>query len=138
MMTDFSDAFERHKNDGETLFSSSRWANADHLFGIAAECGLKRLMLAFGMGWDTGRDMPQIRDDRVHVNEAWQRYQHYRAGKWSAKYALSSPNPFTNWDASQRYAAQANFHKAMVEPHKNACDEVGGLLKQALLEGIIP
>lgn len=138
MTTDFYDAFERHKEDAETLFSMSRWANSDHLFGIAAECGLKRLMLAFGMGLDTSsNDMPQLKVDHVHANKVWDRYEHYRAGYGATKYILSSPNPFGDWDASQRYSAQSNFDKARVEPHKKACKEIEDICKKAQLDGII-
>lgn len=137
MNADFHDAFERHNGDAETLFASSRWANADHLFGLATECGLKSLMLAFGMTWDTAKDRPLQGDDRVHVDGTWDRYEHYRAGHGAMKYLLSSPNPFLNWDVSQRYAAEANFAEAFVKPHKAACEEVGDLLNQAHLEGII-
>jgi len=40
---DFLDAHERHWEDAELLFGNRRWANADHLYGLAAECGLKAL-----------------------------------------------------------------------------------------------
>lgn len=49
MNPDFLDAHDRHWNDAEYLFAALRWANADHLYGLSAECGLKRLMIAFGM-----------------------------------------------------------------------------------------
>lgn len=58
MQADYLDAHERHWEDAEHLFQSGRWANADHLYGLAAECGLKKLMLAFGMSYDTSRDRP--------------------------------------------------------------------------------
>nr|VFK54807.1 MAG: hypothetical protein BECKTUN1418F_GA0071002_105616 [Candidatus Kentron sp. TUN]VFK55380.1 MAG: hypothetical protein BECKTUN1418D_GA0071000_103118 [Candidatus Kentron sp. TUN]VFK60455.1 MAG: hypothetical protein BECKTUN1418E_GA0071001_105815 [Candidatus Kentron sp. TUN] len=47
MNADFFDAHNRHWQDWEQLFASERWANADHLYGMAAECGLKCLMQAF-------------------------------------------------------------------------------------------
>lgn len=50
MVTDFMDAHHRHWEDAELLFNASRWANADHHYGMVAECGLKRLMIVFGMG----------------------------------------------------------------------------------------
>ncbi len=67
MQTDFLDAHERHWEDAELLFAQSRWANADHLYGLAAECGLKRLMIVFRMpvAADGG---PQLPHDRVHAD----------------------------------------------------------------------
>jgi len=88
VITDFRDSFERHSKDAKTLFSLSRWANADHLFGLATECGLKQLMLIFGMLWDSSHDKPKERDDRVHVDKAWDRYEHYRSGPEAARYVL--------------------------------------------------
>lgn len=42
--TDFVDAHERHWRDAELLWQHQRWANADQLYGLSAECGLKALM----------------------------------------------------------------------------------------------
>ncbi len=56
MPADFLDVHHRHWDDAERLFAAQRWANADHLYGMAAECGLKRLMRAFGMPFDSARD----------------------------------------------------------------------------------
>jgi hypothetical protein len=69
MNIDFLDAYLRHWEDAEALFGSERWANADHLYGLAAECGLKRLMIAFGMPVTTSGD-PQHRNDRVHADQS--------------------------------------------------------------------
>jgi len=44
MTADFLDAHERHWTDAEILFAQGRFANADHLYGLSAECGLKWLM----------------------------------------------------------------------------------------------
>lgn len=74
MQADFLDANERHWDDAEHLFQAQRWANADHLYGIAAECGLKRLMLAFGMPYDAVRDRPANAQDRVHAEGCWARF----------------------------------------------------------------
>ena len=77
MNTDFLDAHDRHWQDAGLLFESTRMANADHLYGMAAECGLKRLMVAFGMlvGSDSG---PAAKSDRIHANLSWSRYEAYR------------------------------------------------------------
>jgi hypothetical protein len=40
MNADFLDAHYRHWQDAELLFGRGRLANADHLYGLAAECGL--------------------------------------------------------------------------------------------------
>ncbi|MEC5213052.1 hypothetical protein RCH06_001594, partial [Polaromonas sp. CG_9.5] len=73
MNADFLDAHHRHLRDADCLFSASHLANADHLYGMAAECGLKRLMIAFGMQTnDTGA--PENRKkDWIHAEKVWVR-----------------------------------------------------------------
>ncbi len=80
MRTDFLNAHERHWKDAEHLYQIQRWANADHLYGMAAECGLKRLMQVFGMSFDAFRGMPTKREDLVHAHGIWDRYESYRSG----------------------------------------------------------
>ena len=139
MQSDFLDAHNRHWEDAELLFSASRWANADHLYGLAAECGLKRLMMAFGMPVDTTMGNPCNPEDRVHVMEgrkpqnAWTRYQAYSAGVHAATYVLAQPNPFADWDVSQRYARQTNFDQVRTESHHQGANAVRALVTKAIL-----
>ena len=71
MQADFLDAHKRHWEDAERLFQAQRWANADHLYGMAAECGLKRLMQAFGMPLDVSKDRPLKQEDRCRIPDDW-------------------------------------------------------------------
>ncbi len=135
MNADFHDACLRHLDDAERLFGDQRWANADHLFGLSAECGLKRLMLVFGMVFDQQRQRPMAKDDRVHANELWDRYDTYRSGRVS--YGLGLTKPFHDWDVHQRYAHQNNFDQARVEPHRAAARQVRDLLRQADRDGLL-
>lgn len=41
MAKNFSEAAVRHFNDAELLAKASRWGNAGHLVGFAAECAVK-------------------------------------------------------------------------------------------------
>ena len=45
----FPAAHRRHCKDVEPLFAHNRRANADHLYGFSAECGLKAVMKGLGM-----------------------------------------------------------------------------------------
>ncbi len=138
MKTDFLDAHERHWKDAQLLFQNQRWANADHLFGMAAECGLKRLMQVFGMPYDTGKDRPQERDDQQHINKIWDRFESYRSGHaQGASYVLPVPDLFNNWNVSQRYAHQSEFNQVYTELHRQGADAVQALVRQARLEGLI-
>jgi hypothetical protein len=140
MNTDFADAYLRHWADGEFLTSRQRWANADHLYGLAAECGLKRLMLCFGMPFDATRDQPTNQKDRVHADKAWERYESYLNGPQVANpaaYALPGVNPFVDWTAGQRYAAQVHFDETRVQPHRQGALLLQELLQQAQNEGLL-
>lgn len=138
MQSDFLDAHDRHWQDAKQLFEASRWANADHLFGMAAECGLKKLMLAFGMPFDPVEDSPTRKSDKRHVDAIWLRYETYRSGHHQgANYVLTTINPFQNWNASQRYAHQNHFNQAQVEPHRAGAEKVNQLIRKARLEGLI-
>ncbi|MDR2028390.1 MAG: hypothetical protein LBP93_02495, partial [Treponema sp.] len=124
-----------HWEDANYLFSDSRWPNADQLYGYAAECGLKCLMLRFGMAFESEGYPP--REDRVHSNRLWPRYEAYRAGAGAAGYLLPRQNPFDNWHSSQRYADGSTFSQAHVEAHRRGAKFVRGLINKAILEGIL-
>jgi hypothetical protein len=137
MQTDYHDAHNRHWQDAEQLFQAQRWANADHLYGLAAECGLKALMMQFGMFLDS-KDMPKERQDQQHANGIWARYESYRSGhQQGVSYGLPSANPFQDWHVSQRYANQSNFDKTLAESHRTGAELVCNLIKKAQQDGLI-
>ncbi len=138
MHSDFLDAYERHWEDAEHLFKANRWANADHLYGIAAECGLKRLMLAFGMRYDESHGLPHDKADRVHADGVWKRFESYRCGHHQgAGYALPTSNPFGDWSVSQRYAHRSNFDQARAQAHQSGADTVRKLIEKAQKDGLV-
>lgn len=136
MQTDFYDAHQRHWEDAELLFNSLRFANADHLYGYAAECGLKSLMIAWNMPVNAS-GCPTELSDRVHVNKVWDRYETYRSNHFAAHYILPSQNPFLNWDVSQRYVHQSNFGETTVAVHQQAARAVQELVTTARRNGIL-
>ncbi|MFC7421049.1 hypothetical protein ACFQNF_14385 [Iodobacter arcticus] len=142
MNTDFLDAHDRHRQDADLLFEASRWANADHLYGVAAECGLKRLMMLFGMQVEATTGAPKNLQDRAHINEAkkgsaWDRYESYRSGYTAgASYPLPTINPYADWDVAQRYAHQSHFDEVRAKVHQNGANVVHVLIKKAKLDGL--
>jgi hypothetical protein len=138
MQVDFLDAHARHWADAETLFNGQRFANADHLFGVSAECGLKKMMLVFGMPYDQAKDFPSDAKDRKHINDIWMRFESYRCGYASgAGYLLPATNPFHDWDISQRYAHQSGFDQIRAQSHQSGAQIVCALIKKAKIEGIL-
>lgn len=138
MNADFFNAHDRHRQDADLLFSNARWANADHLYGIAAECGLKHMMKSFGMPVDSTTGSPTERVDRTHASGAWIRFESYRSGHLNgAGYTLPVQNPFADWDVSQRYANELNFQQSRVHAHQLGAHSVQGLIRKAQLDGLI-
>jgi len=85
--------------DAEILFNRLRWANADQLYGLAAECGLKAVMVGLGTRTKSSGD---LKKHSVHINKLWNEFITFANGRNGAKYVgdLSSNNPFQDWDVS--------------------------------------
>lgn len=134
---DYLDAMERHWLDAELLWSQSprRLANADHLYGLSAECGLKALMAKEGMDLDGNQS--HKKKYKKHIDAAWGHFSDFRQGSL-ASYTLSPRNPFTNWRVDQRYAGEAHFDAASVAQHKTGAQEVHNLVERAKDEGLLP
>ena len=137
MQADFLDAHQRHWDDAGRLFDAGRWANADHLYGMAAECGLKQLMLRFGMAYDVTKDQPSLREDRVHADGIWARFESYLSGIDATNYTLPPSNPFDDWKVSDRYAHQSNFDEVRAKSHQDGAKSVCGLIKKAQQDGLL-
>jgi hypothetical protein len=136
LRTDYLDAMERHWDDAELLFrqSSPRLANADQLYGLSAECGLKALMLKWGMPFSNNQ--PSLSIDRKHADGIWSRYETYRQGR-IATLALPT-NPFEEWSIHHRYANRVHFQQTVVEGHMRDAALVKRLVAQACIEGELP
>lgn len=139
MQADYLDAHQRHWEDGELLFEAGRWANADQLYGLSVECGLKRLMLAFGMRYDATKDKPEAKVDQVHADGAWVRFESYRCGHHrGVGYGLPNSNGFDGWKIEQRYAHRSNFDAVRAQKYRIGAEQVRQLIRKAQLEGLIP
>ncbi|HEI8722807.1 SAM-dependent methyltransferase [Serratia marcescens] len=136
MQTDFSDANERHWHDAELLLEKERFANADHLYGFSAECGLKALMRAFGMPCNEAGS-PQESRDWKHIDKLSVRYEAYRSGGEFADYRCDDVDAFSNWKVSDRYAKQSGFTVEYVAAHRSAAKEIRSLINTARKRGII-
>jgi hypothetical protein len=134
MQTDFYGAYRRHWDDAEYLYADSRMPNADQLYGYSAECGLKCLMVCFGMRLDPATGNPPQKD-RKHINEVWDHYETYRAGIGTAEYMLPCQNLFDDWNISYRYAHESGFNQSHVDRHKRGAEIVRNLINKAISEG---
>jgi hypothetical protein len=139
MPVDFCDAAHRHWEDAGYLLVDDRLANADHLFGLSAECALKAIMFALGMTLDP-KGRPSEQKHRVHINLLWNEFESFANERSGAHYAslLSGvPNPFMNWDVAQRFHHRADVTPGVAEDHHQAARTVKQVLDQAVLNGDI-
>ena len=136
MKDDYLDAHKRHWHDAGQLFQMQRWANADHLYGFAAECGLKALMEKLKGGLQGKEGYGHIMED-IEEKSIWSKYEAYISGHLSAgRFLLLDNNPFHDWRASQRYANQASFDEEWVLVHQSGAAFVCNLIAEARREGL--
>lgn len=126
MTEHYDQAAIRHFNDAQLLESKQRLANADQLYGLAAECALKWVWPA------TRRAIP-----KKHVNELWDQMHiaSNRQNNPGLNQFRSLPNPFVNWSIDQRYGADSVVNPTSLATHR---DIARRLLGAAQLLGSAP
>ena len=136
--TDFTDAHKRHWEDAELLFARDRWANADHLYGLSAECGLKAVMVGLGMRVDES-GAPREREHRQHIPELWPVFEDFARKRSKGAYLTLLPNgkPFACWSINGRYANRRHFQSANVAPHQSAAGQVRRVVERAEQDGML-
>lgn len=121
---DFVDACRRHQEDADLLFKHHRWANADQLYGLTAECGLKARMVKWGVLLDnTGEVKGKY---RVHVHKLWRLFEDCAKGRGETRELgfLPRGTPFADWSPDERYAHRRHFDEAGVTKHRKAAEDI--------------
>lgn len=138
MSTDFRDASERHFEDGLLLEAQGRLANADHIFGLSAECSLKAIMLALGMKVMPD-GAPEDRGHKVHMPELWAAFQSFAQGRLASRYLepLDKTNPFSDWMVDQRYWARSALGVHAPANHQSAAAQCRQSLEKLVFDGVI-
>ena len=126
---DYADAHFRHWEDAKILFDNDRWPNADQLYGLSAECGLKKVLeRKFGV---------KIKDEyRDHVNKLWGEYCSVVEATSEARYAVEG-EPFSDWSIGQRYAHSCHVGKEKAQRHREGAEQVVDIMKKAKEDGIL-
>ena len=138
MKSDFKNAYERHQKDAEILFDKKRYANADHLYGLAAECALKAVMVGLDPALANQDGDLVNQGDKKHIDKLWGHFRLFLSGRNAPTYLahVSNSNPFSNWRIEDRYANQKTFIKINVLPHKQALgSSVANLVAHARSQG---
>lgn len=137
--SDFLNAHHRHWTDAELLYSQDRRANADHLYGLSAECGLKAILVQRQWVNVDPQGDPE-RPFKRHIDELWDSFVSLAQQRLAARYVslLPSSNPFHDWHIGQRYANEAHFDERMVNAHRQGAEHVRSLVQEARKDGLIP
>lgn len=107
----FEQAAKRHFRDAELLEAGGRYANADHLAGYAAECGLKSILIGF-LGSQATNGRPRTPKsgggyiEHGHLPGLWGEVATVTSGQAAGRGFASlivQPNPFTDWSIHDRY-----------------------------------
>ena len=139
MVVDFRDAAERHWEDAVHLLADNRLANADHLWGLSAECALKAVMLSLGMTLRPD-GAPADPKYQVHINKLWDEFitfAYNRSGVYYSARITGISNPFYDWDINQRYQHRSSITSGIAKNHQVAAMTVKQILEAAVLNGDI-
>lgn len=137
---DFHQAGKRHFADAELLRDHKRDSSAGHLYGFAAECGIKTLLVWNGYPTDpgTGELDEKKKKFKVHIHEFVRNIgtlQTYLDGRGAAKYLAMMPNlgHFSNWKTDHRYYTDSALPPS-VDKWREAAKEILQMLDEAMLD----
>lgn len=141
---DFKAASRRHGRDARYLLDGGRWSNADHLAGLAAECGLKAILQGWLGASLNVKDIlvwePSGKELRFHVNKLWPELPLILSGRSGpALVALVVRSaPSATWDVADRYSGDNAITEQHARGHVGKAEEIVKLLDQAELTGAVP
>ncbi|MFA7241271.1 MAG: hypothetical protein WC091_14260 [Sulfuricellaceae bacterium] len=124
-MENYTDAALRHWKDAELLEKENRVENADHHYGFAAECAIKKVLAVHPDFVKQGMlDTPY----KKHINVLWKRInlQSIQKVAPSLTAVLHTSNQFFDWSVDQRYAANSTVSPAAIQMHKKAASRLLG------------
>lgn len=139
----YGQSARRHFHDAEQLLASNRNGNAGHLFGFAAESGLKAILVACGVPTDADGGIPPGHRLRQHVPMLGDRLvtegHLVPDGRFGSVYMakVNSLGDFQDWSIDHRYWADAALPVQSVPRWRQAAGEVMAMLDQASEDGVL-
>jgi hypothetical protein len=139
----YEHAARRHLTDAETLLDQGRLANAGQLYGFAAECGLKAMLIACGVELDAYGGLPRQNKFYQHMPALFDRVASngylIPDGPQAVRYMASMPNlaKFQHWSVDHRYWGDAALPLRLVPDWQSAAKEVTNMLDQAKQDGVL-
>ena len=125
---DFADAHVRHWEDAEFLFDNGRWPNADHLYGVSAECGLKTIIESFGI------PIKPDSDYWSHVNKLWPKFRTLVKNRNEMQYVMTD-DPFSNWLIGDRYTDGSHIDRKTAIRHREAAALIRTKVERTAVDG---
>jgi hypothetical protein len=138
MLYDFHAASRRHFEAAEMLDGNTAAADAAHLYGLSAECGIKSVLLGTGVAQAAGDgDFPRgpLRD---HIGGLSQAMASISAGRvFPAYLAMIQPDiaSFSSWDINDRYKNETMIALGDYPRWKQAAAKVNAMLALAASQG---
>ncbi|MFH9297228.1 hypothetical protein [Streptomyces sp. NPDC017520] len=152
----FASAATRHFRDGDYLRKGSCLPSADHLYGFAAECAVKSLLLRFtevAIGPLEGEEKPSAKPrvrhpedaERIiefgHVNELVREIKLFASGRSGAPlHALldSDLRVFKKWNVKYRYFDGGWAQADVVDKRRDAAHRILSLHEEAVINRRLP
>lgn len=144
----YTQAARRHFKDAGLLLSGGRQANAGQLLGLAAECGVKAIVVACGAPTDAEGSVGKVsgatgKGFRDHMPELHQAATAFGGllpdGRFSTRYMAMMPKlaAFSDWAVDQRYWLDAAWPAASLPHWHAAAGEVMQAVDQAEQDGVL-
>ncbi|MEX1364929.1 MAG: hypothetical protein AB1Z98_17505 [Nannocystaceae bacterium] len=138
MAVSFTEAAKRHSTDASLLDTAKRTANANHLWGFAAECALKAVLRGVDPTLFSATGVPG-NAFKVHIDKLWPSAVNFFSGRSEAYLSSAlpiAPNPFDQWSVHGRYDSDADTPSATLHAqHQTAAKRCLSLLATARLNG---
>lgn len=140
---DYVASARRHIQDACLLHSRGRLANAGQLFGFSVECGLKAVLVGYGVATDPDGNIPRRTGYREHLPKLGQLITGLTIlpdGR-SASFLLSrlaSLGDMHDWSVDHRYwRASAVPLGTSLSKWEMAALEIDAVLDEAISQGVI-
>jgi hypothetical protein len=132
----FIQAAKRSWQDAQTL-SPSSFGTADHLYGLAAECALKTILVGLQLMPASG---PTSKSPlKSHIDRIWTEYNAHISGlAGRAALLLDFVNPFGKWQVGDRYEEDLTFTVTRLDEHRHGALMAMTMLEKARYEGLVP
>ncbi|MBF0110353.1 MAG: hypothetical protein HQL76_14375 [Magnetococcales bacterium] len=123
----YAEAAKRHWQDAEILFLRDRKANADQLYGLAAECAIKALLVSPMLLGSPDLD----RKFKIHMNgnNLWIGFQALAKGRGKHFSLLDENCPYNNWFIDQRYCADGTIEIDRIHARRQWTGQIMEVLK---------